>query len=192
LRRRHDEALSGLARARAALSEKLGDRLAIAADRFVEEQVQEAYRAAADAKAKHEAARTAREDADRAVRQLEQAREQVRAAAVRHQAHLNQTDERSTELSRQIAEIDEEIRKITSAADPEAERAALHRRRTGIDAELRASRDAEAQTASALAAAAARREGDAKALVQGRCKRPSGPATAPKRAGDRSRKPDKT
>jgi chromosome segregation ATPase len=166
LRRRHEEALTALAQPRAVLTEKIGGRLAIAADNLVEEQAQEAYRAAADAKAKHETGRAARDEAERAVRDLEQARAQAQTATTRHQERLNQFEERSSELGRQIAEIDEEIRKVTTAADPATERAVLHRRRTGIDAELRASREAEAQTASVLAAAAARRETDAEMLDQ--------------------------
>jgi exonuclease SbcC len=166
LRRRHEESLTALAQARAALTEKVGGRLAIAGDKLVEEQAQEAYRAAADAKAKHETGRAVRDEAERAVRDLEQARAQAQTAATRHQDRFNQFEERSSELGRQIAEIDGEIRKVTTAADPAAERAVLHRRRTEMDAELRASRDAEAQTASALATADARREADAEMLDQ--------------------------
>jgi exonuclease SbcC len=125
LRRRHEEALTALAQARAVLTEKLGGRLAIAADKLVEEQAQEAYRAAADAKAKHETGRLARDEAERAVRDLEQARAQAQTATTRHQERLHHFEERSSELGRQIAEIDEEIRKVTTAADPAAERTVL-------------------------------------------------------------------
>jgi exonuclease SbcC len=165
--RRHGEkAVAGLTRARAALAEKLTGHLSIGTDQFVEQQAQEAYRAAAEAKSKNEAARVAREAADSALRQSEQAREQAQATAEGRQARLEQLDERSTALSRQIAEIDEDIRKVTSAPDPAAERAALYRRRADIESARHASREAAAQAESTLAAALARRHAAAQALKQ--------------------------
>jgi exonuclease SbcC len=165
-RRRHEEATAKLNRARAALTEKLTGQLSIGTNELVEQQAQEAYRAAAETKSKHDAARAAREEADRALRQSEQAREQAQAAAASHQTRLDQLDQRSTALSRQIAEIDEDIRKVTSAPDPAAERATLHRRRTDIEAARHASREAAAQAENALAAALARRDASEQALEQ--------------------------
>ena len=166
-RHKHEnEAVQSLGFARSALTERVQERLTLTRERTVEEQAKAAYRAAAEARDKHEAAGAARDQAGRTAQQAQQARETAKTAATRQEDRVKELDERVAGLSRQIAEIDAEVRNVTTSADPAAERANLHRRRTGIDAALRTSKDAEAQTASTLSAADARRGDRAKALAQ--------------------------
>jgi exonuclease SbcC len=147
-----------LAKACEALEKRVRMIIAVSGERPIEEQVQENYRLAVACRQRHEAARKARDDSDRAVQRLERSTERLRGTVTTRTDQLAQHDNKIAELTRQIAEIDEEIRKITQAPDPQAERAELNGRRGNIISRLQVSQAAETRTAGDLSRVAARLE----------------------------------
>jgi exonuclease SbcC len=164
-----------LAGKRQALGESVGGHLAISADKPIEEQVQDDWRLLAAARRRHETAREARDNAERAVHGGE--REEQRLGATVHQLSesLSQQQIRVAEITRQIADIDAEVRRVTQAPDPRAERAALDGRRTGLERALHECQVADGQTATELAAASASLEGseEARGMAQEDARRAS-------------------
>jgi exonuclease SbcC len=141
---------------RATLAERVRSAIGLAPEVPIEAQVQQEFRASAAARQTHDAARMARDDADRAVRTLEHGTEQLKTAAGAQAERLVSHEKRIAELSRQITEIDEDVRKVTQAVDPAAERAELDRRRNDVAAALVSNQAGLTQAATELAGTAAR------------------------------------
>jgi chromosome segregation ATPase len=156
--RRHNAAKVELTGRCEALAESVQERVVISADKPIEEQVQAAWQLAASARRRHDAARQARDDAARTAQERERKEDRLRASLKQFSELHGQQQERIDEITRQIAEIDEEVRRITPAPDPEAERAALDSRRSTLEKALKECQDADRRTATELAAAAARLE----------------------------------
>lgn len=140
------------------LAERVRGLIIVSADRALEEQVHEAYRRSAANKLQHEAAGRARDEADRAVQRLQQSAARFKAAMTTLADQLTRDDKRIAELTQQIREIDDEVRNVTKAPDPQAERDELTRRRGNLENALRASQAADAKAATDLSGAAVRLE----------------------------------
>src|SRR5262249_7461294 len=116
------------------------------------------YQVALLAKQRHETTRTKYDEADEAVRRGEQTTERLATTVTTAIDQLAQHDNRVADLTRRIAEIDEEIRKVTQASDPHQERTQLSRRRDNISKVLQDRQAAESTAARELAGVAARLE----------------------------------
>jgi exonuclease SbcC len=152
-----------LAKACGSLANRLRGVIVFNKERHIEEQLRENYQVASAAKQRHETARTRRDEANEAVRNGEQSSERLQSTVATAIDQLAQHDNRIADLTRQIAEIDEEIRKVTQASDPQEERAQLSRRRDDIGRVLQDRQAAETTTARALAGAAAHLEASSEA-----------------------------
>ena len=147
-----------LAKACELLSNRVREVIVFAQERHIEEQLRENYQTALVAKQRHETARTKRDEADEAVRKAEQSAERLETAVTTVMDQLAQHDGGIADLTRQIAEIDEEIRKVTQASDPPEERAQLNCRRDDIGKVVQDSQAAETMAARELAGVVARLE----------------------------------
>ena len=132
--------------------------LSLLGDRPIEKQVHEAYAQANASRQRQEAARKAKDEAERLVQTLVQRVEQLNGTMTALASQLDREDERVAEFAGQIAEIDAEVRKITEAPDPEAERNELNRRRAVLDNALRIGQAADAKAMADLSGAVARLE----------------------------------
>jgi exonuclease SbcC len=147
-----------LAKACEALASRVRDVVAVSEERNIEEQVRENYQVVSAARQRHEAARTKRDEADEAVRNAEQSAERLKISVATATHQLEQHNNRIADLARQIAEIDEEVRKVTEAPDPRVERAQLGRRRDHLAKALQARQAGEATASRELAGVAGRLE----------------------------------
>jgi DNA repair protein SbcC/Rad50 len=147
-----------LAKACESLATRLRGAIVFAEERHIEEQLREKYQAILMAKQRHEAARTEHDGAEEAVRKADQNTQRLETMVATAIGQLAQHDNRIADLTRQIAEIDEEIRKVTQASDPQEERAQLNRRRDSIGEVLQDRQSAETTTARELAGVTARLE----------------------------------
>jgi DNA repair protein SbcC/Rad50 len=140
------------------LDKRLRGLITISAERPIDVQVQDAYRLAAASRQQHDDSLKARNNAERAAQERERGAEQLSVTVKQLSDLLGQQENRIAEITLQIAEIDEEVRQVTQAPDPEAERQALIRRGDQLEMALRESRDADHETEIELSAAAARLE----------------------------------
>src|SRR5262249_37695445 len=111
-------------------------------------------------------ARTKHDEADEAVRNVEPSTERLESMVATAIDQLALHDNRIADLTRQIAEIDEEIRKVTQASDPQEERTQLNRRRGNIGKVLQDGQAAETTAAKELAGVAARLGGELRDVQQ--------------------------
>jgi exonuclease SbcC len=158
-RRRHNTAEAELAKACESLANRVHGVIVPAADEpHIEEQFQENYQVVCATKQHHEEAQKKRAEVDEALRKAEQNTERLKATVAAATDQLSQANNSIAGLERQIAEIDEEVRKVTRTPDPQSERAQLSRKRSNIGKVLEERQAAETTTARELAAAAARLE----------------------------------
>lgn len=153
---RYQAAEAELAKACESLATRVGGVIAVDEERYIDEQLRENYQVLSAARQRQEAARIKRAEADEAVRKAEQNTVDLKNAVAAAVNQLAQHDEKIADLTRQIAEIDEVVRKVTQAADPQAERAQLRRRRDNIQKALQERQAAEAAAARELASAIGR------------------------------------
>ena len=153
---RYQAAEAELAKACESLATRVGGVIAVDEERYIDEQLRENYQVLSAARQRQEAARIKRAEADEAVRKAEQNTVDLKNAVAAAVNQLAQHDEKIADLTRQIAEIDEVVRKVTQAADPQAERAQLRRRRDDIQKALQERQAAEAAAARELASAIGR------------------------------------
>jgi exonuclease SbcC len=124
-------------------------------DRNIEDEFRETYQVISAAKQQHETAYRARENEEHTVLTLEQTYERLRGKVSICASRREQFSDKLTGLAQQIREIDEDVQKVTKSAQPQAERAALNRRRNQLASTLQATRQRMTEAGSELAAAAA-------------------------------------
>jgi hypothetical protein len=117
-----------LAAACESLKKRVRSVIDVSEERNVEEQVWEIYQVISAARRQHKAGRLDREKADQVVQRLEQICERLKDAVSMGAAEVKQ---------HQIAEIDEEVRKVTQAPQPQAEREQLSKRRSHLQVHCR-------------------------------------------------------
>ena len=157
-RQRCNTAEAELAKACESLANRVRGVVLAVDEPHIDKQFQENYQVVCAAKQHHEAARTKRDEAEETLRKGEQNTEKLRTTVATATDQLAQHDNRIADLAGQIAEIDEEVRKVTQAPDPQAERAHLSGSRNNIGKVLHERQAAETATARKLAAVAARLE----------------------------------
>jgi exonuclease SbcC len=155
---RSDAAEAELANACNALAKRVRGVIAVSEEPTIEEQVRESYRVVSATRQLHEAARTKRDEADELLRNAEQSAQRLTTVVETATHQLEQHNSRIVDLARQIAEIDEEVSKVTEAPDPGVERAELGRRRDNLAEVLEARKAAEATASRELAGVAGRLE----------------------------------
>jgi len=153
---RYQAAEAELAKACQSVENRVRGVIALDEERHIEEQLRENYQILSAARQRQEAARIKRDEADDAFRKAEQNTADLKNAVVAAVNQLGQHDEKITGLTHQIAEIDEVVREVTQAADPQAERAQLWRRRDNIGKVLQERQAAEGIAARELASATGR------------------------------------
>jgi exonuclease SbcC len=139
----------------------------------IEEQVTAAYNLASERKRRYAAAIEARDSAAGAAEKIKHSVEGAATAIGSLQELLLQADSTVMDVSRHIAEIDEAVRKVTSAADPSAERERLLKRQSNIEAGLKTAEEADSAIAGKLSAVEARVDAceRAKEAAEGRVQR---------------------
>jgi exonuclease SbcC len=147
-----------LATACQSLARRVSGVIAVTEEQNIDEQVGATYQVVAAAKRRHETLRQSRENADKAVQRWEQSCERLKGVESMYAAQVEQCKNKIVELARQITEIDEEVRKVTQASDPKAERAQLSLRRNQLATALQASQQAMTKSSGELHAAVARLE----------------------------------
>jgi exonuclease SbcC len=152
---RHNATQAELSRARQLLAERVGHMIDASKDREIEDEFREIYQIVSAAKQQHETAYRARENEEHTVLTLEQTYERLRVELSICSSRREQLSNKLTEIAQQIREIDEDVRKVTKSAQPQAERAALNRRRNQLASTLQATRQRMTEAGSELAAAAA-------------------------------------
>jgi exonuclease SbcC len=151
-------AAAGLARACADLEDRIRDVITVSTEPAIEEQVQDAWRHATAARRRHESVRRSRDDAERTVQTRDRAVQGRAVMLTQLSERLGQQDQTIAGLVRQIAEIDDDVRKVTDAPDPLAEREDLDRLRATLAKTLEECQKADGQAKTEFAAAAARLE----------------------------------
>jgi len=153
---RSEAAAAELAQASEALANRVRGLIAIDPEHNIEEQLRDYYQVLSAERQRLEAARTKCDKADEVVRSAEQNDANLKNAVATADRQLAQHEEKATDLTRQIAEIDEAVHKVTQAASPSAERAELRHRRDNADKVLQQRQAAEATAARELASVAGR------------------------------------
>jgi exonuclease SbcC len=156
--KRCSSAEAELAAACQSLAKSVRNVIDVSDERNIEEQVREIYQVVSATRLRHEAACHVRENADQAVQRLAQSCERLKGAVSMGVAQVGHYSNKIAELTRQIIEIDAEIRKVTQGPQPEAERAQLSRLRNQLASALQASRQGMTDIIGELRAAAARLE----------------------------------
>jgi chromosome segregation ATPase len=106
---------SELAAGRAALERRLATVISVAPGATIEVTLQERYRREAQAQQRHEVVRQQRDRAQRALGTLEQNTERAKAPVATEETRLAGLEQWIAQLRAQIAEIDEEVGKVTQA-----------------------------------------------------------------------------
>ncbi len=153
-----DTARAALARACESAADRVRGVIALAEGRPIEEQVRENYELASAGRRHHETARMKRDEADELLRKADQSTERLKSEVTTAAHQLVQHENRIADLTRQITEIDEEVRKVTESPNPLTERTRLSDRRDNIGNVLQEQQTAESMTARELAAVGARLE----------------------------------